>query len=92
MMDKVFRLLDAINRSGIDNGQWGVKEDVPDTRAQFGTTKVYRLEGKWLFVYTDNDGHDPIADWSPDVNPDMVERIFDEDEKNVRIMFYKLED
>lgn len=92
MTDKVFNLLDAVNRSGIDNGYWGVIRDCDDTKTEFGTTKVYRLAGKWLYVYTENDGVNHVSDWSPSVKPDMVSRLDEEFEKKSRIYFYKLED
>lgn len=92
MTDKVFKVIDAINRSGIDNGNWGVKDGCEDTKAEFGTAKVHRLEGKWLYAYTDNEGYNEIAGWSPSAVPDFVSTLEYGFSKESRICFYKLEE
>ena len=43
MTDKIFNLLDQINREGIDNGTWGVAEGIDDTRSYFGTIETENL-------------------------------------------------
>ena len=45
MTDKIFNLLDQINREGIDNGTWGVAEGIDDTRSYFGTIETENLRG-----------------------------------------------
>ncbi len=40
MTDKIFNLLNQINREGIDNGTWGVAEGIDDTRSYFGTIET----------------------------------------------------
>lgn len=94
--DRMFSLLDAINRSGIDNSQWGVCEDVEDSRAEFGTIGVFRLQGKWLYIYTDEDGKNPIGKWSEHLPEEDRECYLrhDDDEPmiNKSIVFYKLEE
>lgn len=92
MTEKVFRLIDAINRSGVDNSQWGVIADCEDTKREFGTTEVRRLEGKWLYLYTDNDGRNVVTDWNTQVIPDSVLQLDDCFTPMSRICFYKLED
>lgn len=53
MKAATFRLIDAINREGIDNSQWGVLEDIISTKEQFGTDRDDQLHGKWLYIYLD---------------------------------------
>lgn len=55
MKAATFRLLDAINREGIDNGMWGVVEDIESTKAYFGTDRDEQLNGKWIYVYLNTD-------------------------------------
>lgn len=94
--DKMFGLFDAINRSGVDNSQWGVIEDVDDTHREFGTAGRHGMAGKWLYVYTDEDGDNPLGRWSerlpePDYEMALL-RDGDEPMINQSIVFYKLED
>ena len=52
MTDKIFNLLDQINREGIDNGTWGVAEGIDDTRSYFGTIENENLRGyKLIYIY-----------------------------------------
>ncbi len=44
MKKETFRLLDAINREGIDNGMWGFCQDIKDTTDYFGTAEKNRIE------------------------------------------------
>lgn len=94
--DRMFQLFDAINRSGIDNSQWGVCEDVEDSRAEFGTIGVFRLQGKWLYIYTDEDGDNPIGKWSEHLPEEDRECYLLHDDEmpmiNKSIVFYKLEE
>ena len=93
--DRMFSLFDAINRSGVDNSQWGVCEDVDDSHYEWGTVGVHRLAGKWLFVYTDEDGANPLQEWSMSVpEPDYEFDLEQDGEEtmNKSIVFYKLED
>ena len=46
MTDKIFNLLNQINREGIDNGTWGVAEGIDDTRSYFGTIETENLRGR----------------------------------------------
>jgi hypothetical protein len=91
MTDKNYRLIDAINRCGIDNSQWGVVMDVQDTKAEFGTIGAHRLPGKWLYAYTDNDGVNPISEWSPQVTPDLEFGLEEPFEPNAKVVLYKLD-
>lgn len=50
-----FRVIDAINREGMDNGQWGLVEDVDNTVAYFGTIEEIELAGQWAYVYVEKD-------------------------------------
>jgi len=94
--ERMFALFDAINRSGVDNAQWGVCEDVDDSRYEWGTVGVHRFAGKWLYVYTDEDGDNPLGQWSRSLpEPDYeiaLERDDDEPMMNKSIVLYKLED
>lgn len=94
--DKMYALFDAINRSGVDNSQWGVCEDVDDSRHKWGSIGVHRFDGKWLFVYTDEDGVNPLEWGSMSVpEPDYeiaLEQDGDEPMMNQTIVLYKLED
>ena len=52
MTDKIFNLLNQINREGIDNGTWGVAEGIDDTRSYFGTIETENLRGyKLIYIY-----------------------------------------
>ena len=92
MNDKTFRLIDAIGRCGMDNCQWGVIDGCEDTRAEFGTKRVHRLEGKWLYVYADPEGKNAVTEWSPNVQPDEVSALTEEFEEHTFIAFFKLEE
>lgn len=51
MEKKLFDLFDGINRSGIDNGSWGIVEDVKSTVDYFGVVEDIPLDGQYLYVY-----------------------------------------
>ena len=73
MTEKNYKLLDAVNRSGIDNTKWGLCHDV-NTYDYFGATQNEQLQGQWLYVYLDDDGCNPIAEWGAPC-PDYSLRI-----------------
>lgn len=50
-----FKMIDAINRDGMDSGQWGLVEDVDSTVDYFGTREEIELAGQWAYVYAKND-------------------------------------
>lgn len=55
MKKETFRLLDAINREGIDNGMWGFCQDIKDTTDYFGTAEKIELKGQFVYVYREPD-------------------------------------
>lgn len=50
-----FKVIDAINRDGMDNGQWGLVKDVDSTVDYFGTREEIELAGQWAYVYAEKD-------------------------------------
>lgn len=50
-----FKVIDAINREGMDNGQWGLVKDVDSTVDYFGTREEIELAGQWAYVYAEKD-------------------------------------
>ena len=50
MNEYAFKVIDAINRAGIDNSQWGLVKDIDDTIAYFGTKEKEVLNGQWAYV------------------------------------------
>ena len=55
MTTKNYNLIDAINREGIGNEEWGVCKDV-NTARHFGSSENINLDGMFLYVYhTDGD-------------------------------------
>lgn len=92
MNDKTFKLIDTICRCGMDNCSWGVIDGCEDTRREFGTMHVHRLEGAWLYVYSDPEGLNPVTEWSPNVQPDEVSALIEGFEEQSFIAFYKLEE
>lgn len=55
MKAAIFNLLDAINRDGLDNSEWGLIEDIESTKEQFGTQIDNNLKGRWLYIYINTD-------------------------------------
>lgn len=55
MNEYAFKVIDAINREGIDNAQWGLVKDINDTIAHFGTKEKEVLNGQWAYVYVEKD-------------------------------------
>lgn len=50
-----FKVIDAINRDGMDNGSWGLVKDVDNTVAYFGTREEIELKGQWAYIYAEKD-------------------------------------
>lgn len=50
-----FKVIDAINHEGMDNGLWGLVKDVDSTVAYFGTREEIELAGQWAYVYAEKD-------------------------------------
>ena len=50
-----FKVIDAINRDGMDNGNWGLVKDVDNTVAYFGTREEIELKGQWAYIYAEKD-------------------------------------
>lgn len=50
-----FKVIDAIGREGLDNGAWGLVEDIDDTVAYFGTKEKEVLNGQWAYIYAEKD-------------------------------------
>lgn len=50
-----FKVIDAIGREGLDNGAWGLVEDIDDTVAYFGTKEKEVLNGQWAYIYVEKD-------------------------------------
>ena len=55
MNEFAFKVIDAINREGLDNGAWGLVKDVNDTVSHFGTKEEIELKGQWAYVYAEKD-------------------------------------
>lgn len=50
-----FKVIDAINRDGMDNGSWDLVKDVDNTVAYFGTREEIELKGQWAYIYAEKD-------------------------------------
>lgn len=55
MNEYAFKVIDAINRAGLADGQWGLVKDIDDTIAYFGTKEKEVLNGQWAYVYVEKD-------------------------------------
>ncbi len=62
-----FKVIDAINREGMDNGQWGLVEDVDNTVAYFGTQEEIELKGQWAYVYAERDSYFAYIEFKPTI-------------------------
>lgn len=51
MKTTTFKLIDAINREGIDNSVWGVCSDIEDTKNFFGAKESIELQGQHIYIY-----------------------------------------
>lgn len=69
MNAKAFKVIDAINRDGLDNQFWGLVKDVDDIYAHFGAESNLKLKGAWAYVY--NDPKNDLTFLS-EIKPDMV--------------------
>lgn len=74
MKASTFKLIDAINREGLDNSRWGVIEDCESTKSVFGCDSDDQLEGQWLYIYRDNDEIQSFI-WDAGVMPDIRDSI-----------------
>lgn len=69
MNAKAFKVIDAINRDGLDNQFWGLVKDVDDTKTYFGSNEGCKLVGAWAYVYNDpKNDHTFLSE----IEPDMV--------------------
>ena len=82
-----FKVIDAINRDGMDNGQWGLVEDVDNTVAHFGTKEEIELKGQWAYVYAEKD--DISSSFFEKIEPTRVLHIADSD--NGILLLYRLD-
>ncbi|MCD8302589.1 MAG: hypothetical protein LUC44_06175 [Prevotellaceae bacterium] len=57
-----YEILEAINKSGIDNSLWGLCRDIQSTKDYFGTSVDLRLGGMFIYVYRDEDGGLTVPD------------------------------
>ncbi len=55
MTTEIFNLFDAINREGIDNGSWGLCQDIENTAEYFGTVEAIELQGQFVYLYREAD-------------------------------------
>lgn len=67
MKQRLFNLLDKINRHGIDNSKWGLVQDIPSTRIHFGSKVDIELNGQWLYIELNEDDADYTVVESPNV-------------------------
>ena len=51
MNARAFEVIDAINREGLDNSNWGLCQDVEDTSWHFGIEESRELKGTYAYVY-----------------------------------------
>lgn len=81
-----FKVIDAINREGIDNGQWGLVEDVENSVAYFGTEEEVELKGQWAYVYAEKDIFFSCIN---KIETTMILNIADSD--NEELLLYRLD-
>ncbi len=55
MKTTTYNLFDAINREGIDNGMWGLCQNIKNTVDYFGTVEKIELKGQFAYVYREPD-------------------------------------
>lgn len=69
MNAKAFKVINAINREGLDNQFWGLVKDVDDMYEYFGSESSLKLKGAWAYVYNDpKNDHTFLSK----IKPDMV--------------------
>lgn len=78
-----FKVIDAINREGLDNGAWGLVEDIDDTVAYFGTKEKEVLNGQWAYIYVEKDD---ILSFVREVEPTRVLHVED-----CELLLYRLD-
>lgn len=83
MNEFAFKVIDAINREGLGNGQWGLAKDVDDSATYFGTEEETVLMGKWAYIYAEKDTYFAYID---EIEPTMVLHIED-----CRLLLYRLD-
>lgn len=54
MNDYAFAVIDALNREGYSNSEWGLVDGVKDTNAYFGTVDSFELFHQYAYVYADD--------------------------------------
>ena len=87
--DKLYHLLDSINRSGIDNGTWGLCQD-PHTKSYFGSKEDLHLKGSFLYLYRDND--DMFYSYTYQLPAfDHSLHLQDSGSNNLRVELYKID-
>lgn len=89
MKASTFKLLDAINREGLDNGSWGLVQNVEDTKDYFGTVDSVELTGQWLYIYGEFDDVMSFIDDSK-VKPDYMMVINGSNCSSYLVYLYKL--
>lgn len=71
-MDKIYNVIDLINRYAQTNSFWGVCKDV-NTKDHFGATEELNLDGKYLYLYIVDEDSCYIADkYAPDTTIEDV--------------------
>lgn len=78
-----FKVIDAISREGLDNGAWGLVEDIDDTVAYFGTKEKEVLNGQWAYIYVEKDD---ILSFVREVEPTRVLHVED-----CELLLYRLD-
>lgn len=70
---RLLGLVDAINRSGVSNEQWGILLNInTNTKDYFGVMAKIPLYGDYIYVYTDNPDEE-VIEWDEKIyKPDMV--------------------
>ena len=89
MNEFAFKVIDAINREGLDNGAWGLVKDVNDTVSHFGTKEEIELKGQWAYVYAQKD--DIFSSFFNRIKPTRVLDIEDSDNDILRLYRLDLE-
>lgn len=80
-----FKVIDAINRDGMDNGQWGLVKEVDSTVAYFGTVENVELKGQWAYVYAEDE---IFSSFFEKIEPTRVLHVADSD--NGLLLLYRL--
>lgn len=78
-----FKVIDAINREGLDNSSWGLMKDVINTATYFGTKEEIELTGQWAYIYVKKDD---ILSFVREVEPTRVLHVED-----CELLLYRLD-